>query len=254
MTTAADSAITALRAVHDDLAARVAGYADSDLARSSGATEWTLAQVLSHIGSGAEITRVGLEAALVGTGPAGPTFNQSVWDRWNAMTARQQAEQCVPSDAALLGAYEALDDATRRSLRIALPFLPAPVGLDVACVLRLNEAALHLWDLAVADDPSARLHPAAAPVLLDALSGPLSFLIGSSARTAEHPASSRRAPPTQPATSRCGWARRFRWSPPHRTRRTGPSSCPPRRWCGYSPGAFAPSTPPRGSRPPGLSS
>lgn len=178
MTTPADPAISALRAVHDDLAARVNGYGDSDLARSSGATEWTLAQVLSHIGSGAEITRVGLDTALAGTEPAGPTFNQSVWDRWNAMTARQQAEECVPSDAALLEAYEALDDATRRSLQIALPFLPAPIGLDLACALRLNESALHLWDLAVADDPSAQLHPAAVPILLDALSGPLSFLIG----------------------------------------------------------------------------
>lgn len=178
MTTAADPAISALRAVHNDLAARVNGYGDSDLARPSGATEWTLAQVLSHIGSGAEITRAGLETALAGTEPAGPTFNQSVWDRWNAMTAQQQTKECLASDAALLGAYQALDDATRSSLQIALPFLPAPVGLDLACALRLNESALHLWDLAVADDPSAQLHPAAVPILLDALSGPLSFLIG----------------------------------------------------------------------------
>ncbi len=178
MPSAADAAIQSLRAVHDELAARVAGYADADLARPSGAAEWTVAQVLSHIGSGAEIALAGLEAARAGSPPPEQSFYQSVWDRWNAMTPRQQADGCVPSDAALVESYEELDDTSRNSLRLDLPFLPEPVGLDLQAALRLNESTLHGWDVAVADDTAATLNPTAVPLLVDALTGPMSFLVG----------------------------------------------------------------------------
>lgn len=174
MTSAADTAIQALRAVHDDLVARVSGYTDVDLLRPSGAAEWTVAQVLSHVGSGAEIARAGLEAAQAGSPPPEQSFYQSVWDRWNAMTPREQADGCISSDAALVEGYEALDGASRNGLRLELPFLPEPVGLDLQAALRLNESTLHGWDVAVADDTVATLNPTAVPVLVSALTGPLS--------------------------------------------------------------------------------
>jgi len=178
MPSAADTAIQSLRAVHDELAARVRGYAEADLGRPSGAAEWTVAQVLSHIGSGAEIALAGLEAARAGSPPPEQSFYQSVWDRWNAMSPRQQANGCVSSDAALVEGYEALDGATRNSLRLELPFLPEPVDLDLQAALRLNESTLHGWDVAAADDPAATLNPTAVPLLVDALTGPMSFLVG----------------------------------------------------------------------------
>jgi len=73
MTSDADRAIEALRAVHDDLVGRVGGYADADLTRPSGASEWTVAQVLSHLGSGAEIALAGYRAALDGQPARGRT-------------------------------------------------------------------------------------------------------------------------------------------------------------------------------------
>ena len=69
MTTLADRTIAALRTTHDDLAALVPGLTDEQLAGPSGASEWTVAQVLSHLGSGAEIGLATLETAL-GAGPA----------------------------------------------------------------------------------------------------------------------------------------------------------------------------------------
>lgn len=178
MSSAADPAIRALRDVHDDLVARVARASDTDLVRPSGASQWSVAQVLSHLGSGAEIAGAGLAAALAGSAPPEQASYQAVWDRWNAMTPREQADGCVASDAALVQRYESLDDSSRNSLRIQLPFLPEPVGLDLTCALRLNESTLHGWDVAVADDQAVGLHPTAVPVLLGALSGPLSFLVG----------------------------------------------------------------------------
>lgn len=178
MSSAADTAIQSLRAVHDDLAERVRSYTDADLARPSGAAEWTVAQVLGHIGSGAEIALAGLRAAQAGSPPPEQSFYQSVWDRWNAMSPRQQAGGGVSSDAALVEGYEVLDGATRNSLQLDLPFLPEPVGVDLQAALRLNESTLHGWDVAVAHDTAATLNPTAVPLLVDALTGPLSFLVG----------------------------------------------------------------------------
>lgn len=166
----ADQVIDALRAVHDDLVRRVGAMSDEDLGGPSGADEWTVAQVLSHIGSGAEISLATLEHAL--TGAAKPE-NQSVWDRWNAMSPREQADGAVASDTALVERYEGLDAATRDSLQVDLGFLPQPIPVDLAGTMRLNEAALHLWDV----DPSSPVQGEAVPVLLDAYAGPLSFML-----------------------------------------------------------------------------
>ena len=43
--------------------------------------------------------------------------NQAVWDRWNAMGPREQATGFVDSDAALVGAYEALTAGQRATLK-----------------------------------------------------------------------------------------------------------------------------------------
>lgn len=182
MTSTADPAISALRAVHGALADRVAGYDDAALARTSGATEWTVAQVLSHLGSGAEIASATLQAATTGSPPPGDGFAPTVWARWNAMTPREQADAFVAADAALVASFEALDEATRTDVRVSLGFLPQPIGVDAVAAMRLNEAALHAWDVAVADDADAAVHPDAVPVLVDALAGPLAFLVGFAGR------------------------------------------------------------------------
>lgn len=57
MTDLADRTIAALRAHHDELAAVVAGLSDEQLTAPSGSADWKVADVLSHLGSGAEITR-----------------------------------------------------------------------------------------------------------------------------------------------------------------------------------------------------
>ena len=183
MPSTADAAIAAVRTGHDGLAARVAGFDDADLGRRSGAADWTVAQVLGHLGSGAELAAGTLAAALAGAPPPGEDVAPTVWARWDAMTPREQAEEFERADAALVAAFEALDAATRTDLQVPLAFLPQPVGVDAMAALRLNEVALHGWDVAVADDPAATLDPAAVPVLVDALAGPLSFLVGFLGRT-----------------------------------------------------------------------
>ena len=164
--TDADAIIVALRTGHDSLAELVLKLSDDDLARPSGAAEWDISQVLSHLGSGAEITRATLEAALAGSPNPGGDFNTSVWDRWNAMTRRQRADGFLQTNHVLTGLYESLDAGTRESLRVDLGFLPAPVDVATAARLRLNELALHSWDVRVAFDEQATLAPEATAALL----------------------------------------------------------------------------------------
>ncbi|MET7332269.1 maleylpyruvate isomerase family mycothiol-dependent enzyme [Nonomuraea sp. NPDC005650] len=162
----ADTVIAALRTGHDTLAGLVSGFSDDDLARSSGAADWDISQVLSHLGSGAEIARAVLQAALDDRPHPGPDFNQTVWDKWNARTRRERADAFLQTSQTLIAFYESLDAGTREKLRIDLGFLPAPVDLATAARMRLNEFALHSWDVRVGFDEHATLAPDASAALL----------------------------------------------------------------------------------------
>ena len=71
MTSTADQPINALRTGHTTLAALVKELPPGGLTGPSGASEWTIAQVLSHLGSGAEIGLAGLQASIAGDDCAG---------------------------------------------------------------------------------------------------------------------------------------------------------------------------------------
>lgn len=60
-----------------------------------------------------------------------------------------------------------MDATTRDSLRVDMGFLPEPVALAFAARFRLNEFALHSWDVRVLTDPAATVETHAAPLLLD---------------------------------------------------------------------------------------
>ncbi|MER5624599.1 maleylpyruvate isomerase family mycothiol-dependent enzyme [Streptosporangium sp. NPDC002544] len=178
MSTLADRTIAALRATHDGLAAFVRGLDAADLTRPSACSEWTVAQVLSHLGSGAEIGLAALRAALGGQDTPGQDFNHEVWDRWNAKDPEGQAKDFLVVDAEIVSTFEGLDAEARERLRVKLSFLPAPGDVALVAGMRLNEAALHSWDIMVAFDPAATVAPDTSGVLTDLYSGPLDFMIG----------------------------------------------------------------------------
>jgi uncharacterized protein (TIGR03083 family) len=178
MTTLIDRTIAALRTNHDDLATLVRGLDIDDLNRPSAASEWTVAQVLSHLGSGAEIGLASLRAALTGEDAPAQDFNQSVWDRWNTKGPREHAEDFLSVNAELVAIYESLDADARQRLKIDLGFMPAPADVTLVAGMRLNEAALHAWDLEATFDQKAVIAAEATEALVDFLPGPLSFLVG----------------------------------------------------------------------------
>jgi uncharacterized protein (TIGR03083 family) len=178
MTTLADQTIADLRRLHDELEALVPALTQTQLIGPSGASEWSVAQVLSHLGSGSEIALASYRSTLDGTAAPGPEINQGVWDRWNAMSPEEQASGFVDSDAKLVTTLEALTPEQRQNLQFKLGFLPQPLDVATIAGMRLNEVALHSWDVRVAVDPTAALSEATAEVLVQQFSGSLHFLLG----------------------------------------------------------------------------
>ncbi|WP_148613072.1 maleylpyruvate isomerase family mycothiol-dependent enzyme [Nocardioides rubriscoriae] len=172
-----DRVIHSLRAHHDQLATLVTTLDEAGLTRPSAATEWRVCDVLSHLGSGAEIMLRPLAAAVAGT-PVPEGANQEVWDRWNALSPVDQALGFVEHDRRLVETLEGLDHDVRASLLVDLGFLPTPVPLVVAAGMRLNEVALHHWDVVAGLDATATLDRDAAEVLLELFCGPLAVLLG----------------------------------------------------------------------------
>jgi uncharacterized protein (TIGR03083 family) len=182
MTALADRTIDADHRTYERLARLVGTLTDGDLTRASGASEWTVAQVLSHLGSGAEITLDTLRAAQAETDRPGDA-NTAVWARWNAMTPREMADGYLRAALELDQALAALDPAQRDDLMIPLAFLPEPADVDLFTGMRLVEAALHAWDVEVAFDPAATIPDDVAAVLVEQYLGPLAFLLGFTAKT-----------------------------------------------------------------------
>jgi uncharacterized protein (TIGR03083 family) len=178
MSSSADRTIAALRSGHDHLAGLVSGFSNDQLTAPSGATDWTVADVLSHLGSGAEITLAGFRSAVDSTPAPAGTFNETVWDRWNASSPQDQAAGFLEHDEALIVALEALSPQQRETLQVPIGFLPAPLPLSAFAGMRLSEATLHGWDVAVAVDPAAVLPEAAVVLLAEQFSDHLSFLAG----------------------------------------------------------------------------
>jgi uncharacterized protein (TIGR03083 family) len=178
-----DRTITALRSEHDTLAALVRTLTDEQLAATSGAAEWTVAQALSHLGSGAEIGRAPIARAAGETVAA--EDNQTIWARWDASAPRAQAEGFLEHNGRWLELVEALTPEQRSSLKVDLGFLPEPVPLLTALGMRLSEVANHSWDVRVASDPDTGVDAGSAEVLVDHLAGPMGFMLSFLAKPAE---------------------------------------------------------------------
>jgi hypothetical protein len=107
-----------------------------------------------------------LEAGLAGeTLP--DDVAQPVWHEWDAKSPQAKADDALAEDERLGKAFDAVDDADRQ--RVEFPFGPISVSFETAAALRLNEHALHTWDIAVMSDDGVGLPADAAAVIIDNL-------------------------------------------------------------------------------------
>jgi uncharacterized protein (TIGR03083 family) len=158
-----DSPLPALRSSVERLHQLCRGLDDAQLQTQSYCRDWSIAAVLSHVGSGAVIMGRRLQDTLAGV-ESPDDFAQSVWDEWNAKSPRAQADDALDADEDVLAALEAVSDADRARVEFAMG--PLSLDFDHFAALRLNEHAFHTWDIAVVFDDDARLpHDATAIVV-----------------------------------------------------------------------------------------
>jgi uncharacterized protein (TIGR03083 family) len=159
-------AMPALRSSVERLARLVHPLDDESVSQPAYPTEWSIADVMSHIGSGAVISRRRFQASPENTEPP-DDFNQNVWDEWNAKPPRRKVDDAVAADAELLAALEATPPEDRARFKSAMG--PFEFDWDAFVGMRLNEHLLHEWDVAVALDPAAHLGEDGTAVVVDNL-------------------------------------------------------------------------------------
>ena len=136
---------------------------DAAIVRPAYPSEWSIAQVMSHLGSGAVIFTRRLVDQRSGADTP-DDFAPSVWDEWNAKSPRAQVDDGLEADAAFLAALDAASEDERREF--SFPLGPMTFDFDGFIGLRLNEHAFHTWDIDVTFDPTATIPgPIAAPVV-----------------------------------------------------------------------------------------
>jgi uncharacterized protein (TIGR03083 family) len=145
--------IGVLRNSHERLAGLVTPLTPDQLRAQSYDTEWTIAQVLSHLGSGAEIATLSLAAALGGRGQLDQGAFPAIWDTWNNRTPDMQAADSLTWDGEHISRLEQLSDAELDS--IGLEFFGRQMDAAGLVRMRLSEHAIHVWDVAVSLDPGA---------------------------------------------------------------------------------------------------
>jgi uncharacterized protein (TIGR03083 family) len=153
MTSDPRALIGVLRNSHDRLAGLVQPLTPDHLRAQSYDTDWTIAQVLSHLGSGAEIATLSLAAALGGRGQLDQSAFPAIWDTWNNRTPEMQATDSLTWDGEHVQRLEQLTDAELDS--IGLDFFGRQLDAAGLVRLRLSEHAIHVWDVAVTIDPGA---------------------------------------------------------------------------------------------------
>jgi uncharacterized protein (TIGR03083 family) len=158
------SQLEVLAASRDRLARLVGGLTPGQIRQQAYPSEWTVADVLSHLGSGAVITRERLD---------GDVDMQAVWDEWNAKDPDAQAADALEADAALHDRLAALTPDEQDQLRFAM----GPMELDLTTFLglRISEHALHTWDIAVTFDDIATVPPDSSALVVDTLAMMASF-------------------------------------------------------------------------------
>ncbi len=159
--------IRVLRTSHEKFATTVAGLDAEQVSGPSYASDWSIADTASHLGSQAEIFGAFLDAGLAGDEPPGGDSFPPIWERWNAMAPADQVSASVQANEAFVSRVEALTEQERAGFSISL----FGQDLDLAGMarVRLSEHALHTWDIAVALEDASVVPADAVEVLAPGL-------------------------------------------------------------------------------------
>lgn len=144
----------------------VAGLDVDGLGRPSFAADWSVAQVLSHLGSAAEISTVLLERGVAGSeeGPR-PELVRPVWDRWDALAPADQRFAWVDADRRHRELLTGLDATQLDTVRV--PYFSGLLDVTTYTGYRLSEQSVHAWDVEVSLDAAATIPEAETDLLIE---------------------------------------------------------------------------------------
>src|SRR5437879_5236982 len=131
--------LSALHSSVDRLAGVVRPLDDVAVAGRAYPSEWTIADVLSHLGSSAVIAQRRLDDALTGS-PTPDDFNPGVWDEWNAKTSRTKVDDGLVADGAFVARLDAVAPGERGRFKTTMG--PLEFDWDAFVRMRLNEHLL----------------------------------------------------------------------------------------------------------------
>jgi uncharacterized protein (TIGR03083 family) len=157
--------IAALRGSQQRLASLVGTLSAEQLRGRSYDAEWNIAQVLSHLGSQAEIAQASLDATLSGGEPLTMEDFQRIWAVWDAMDPDEQAARSMAADARQVASLDQLSDEQLDGIHAQMFGMEFDAAGVVA--LRLGEHAVHAWDVAVSFDPAATVAADCVALLVD---------------------------------------------------------------------------------------
>jgi uncharacterized protein (TIGR03083 family) len=154
-----------LRSSHERLVTAFADLGEEGVARQSYDDDWSVAQVASHLGSATEIFLRYLDAGVNGEPAPGGEINQPIWDAWNSKSPAEQVGDSIAVGASFLDAVDGLSEDQRAAFRLEI--FGMDLDLPAFLQMRLNEHALHTWDVTVVLDPASTLPDDAAALVAD---------------------------------------------------------------------------------------
>lgn len=160
--------LTALNTSSERLIKTVHDLPDDALSQPSFADGWSIAQVLSHLGSAAEICAVLLQRGIDGDTTA-PTADDTrpVWQRWDTLSGPAQREAWFESDRRHRELLATLDP--RQLVSVEIPYFAGLLSVPAYAGYRLSEQSVHAWDVEVALDPMATIPAPEVDLLWDRL-------------------------------------------------------------------------------------
>lgn len=142
------------------------------LQRPSACSQWSVGQVVAHLGSGAQIALGALRSGVAGSiEPLADEAMQRRWADYDALTDGAAVGRSLTANAALIEAFEALTVTQLTEVRV--PFFAGPVPVATFAAFRLSEHAVHTWDIEVTRHDAAELDIASSAIILENVIKPL---------------------------------------------------------------------------------
>lgn len=160
---------SALRGVFNNVDAYLSRLDPAGWREQSYCKDWKVYQVVSHLGSGAEIMGRGLEAGLRETTPLDDEGRRAIWARFDALGPDGIYPAFLEANRYYFSVVDSVGQGGEQEYERLIPAFRGPVTPAQHMTLRLSEFAIHAWDIAVVRRPAARISQPAVDILVDNL-------------------------------------------------------------------------------------